>query len=230
MIAMTPRRPPEYRTDRRSPNFDVTEIPVEFAVIHYTAVSAERTLKIFEDPTSKVSSHFVITESGEIFELVPALSAPALRAWHAGRSACVVEGIEWKGFNDHSIGIELVNRNGNLFTYTDAQYSALARCLSALGTQYPALRAPGRIVGHEHISGFRGKADPGLLFDWKRLYAETFGPNASGPDRRALCTPKLADLLTCAVTGNSRAQADPIDDDFWGTISTLLERALSSES
>ena len=75
----------------------------------------------------------------------------------------------WKGFNDFSIGIELVNYNGNVFPYTDQQYEALAQVILHLKSKYSSLKQAKRIVGHEHISGFRGKADHGHLFDWKRF-------------------------------------------------------------
>ena len=54
--------------------------------------------------------------------------------WEAGR--------EWRQFNDFSIGVELVNKNGNLFEYTKKQYHCLTALIGKLKKHYPALENP----------------------------------------------------------------------------------------
>jgi N-acetylmuramoyl-L-alanine amidase len=173
---------------RTSPNHTPVEITVDFVVLHYTATTLDRTLKIFMDPERKASAHLVIDRNGDVYEVVPCLESPALRAWHAGVSRLLVippdastevstptkptDLIE--GFNDRAIGIELVNVNGNVWPYTDAQYTALIACLELLQARYKALQRPSSVVGHEDVAGFRGKADPGRLFDWERLGRAVF--------------------------------------------------------
>ena len=71
-----------------------------------TAAAIERLC----DPASKVSSHYVVDEHGDIIQLVP----EARRAWHAGESS-------WEGVSDinsRSVGIEIVNP-GHSFGYPD---------------------------------------------------------------------------------------------------------------
>lgn len=107
--------------------------------------------------TLRVSAHALIRRDGGIVQFVPL----RLRAWHAGassyegRAAC----------NDFSIGIELEGC-GEL-SYTDAQYTVLARLARAIMAAYPGITGT-RIVGHSDIAPGR-KADPGPTFDWARL-------------------------------------------------------------
>lgn len=159
---------------KRSPNFDAQEISVEFVVLHYTALDLNCTLQHLCDTASKVSAHFVISEQGDIFELVDCLEAPCKRAWHAGQSLFSLDGKTWSAFNDFSVGIELVNLNGNFFYYSKAQYETLFELIRALQQRFPALLSADRILGHEQIAGFRGKCDPGRKFDWHKLFAACY--------------------------------------------------------
>src|SRR5689334_2359783 len=89
-------------TERPSPNFDERKLPISIIVLHYTGmVDAASAIERLTDPTSKVSSHYLIGEDGQVFRPVP----EEKRAWHAGRA-------HWRGIDDvnsASIGIELVN-------------------------------------------------------------------------------------------------------------------------
>ena len=202
-----------------SPNCTKKIIPVEFLVLHYTAVDLERTLAIFQDTQCQVSAHLVVGEDGSVFEMVNCLEGKAYRAWHAGESHWQ----QWQAFNDFSIGIELVNLNGNLFEFTDAQYESLQKVVYQLKKYYPALQHAERVVGHEHIAGFRGKADPGYCFNWERFYRECF-PGQPVPQRKALMPEKLQQSLM------QLARNEPADpkkkQQFWVDISQLSEVAL----
>ena len=147
-----------------SPNCDQKEIFVKFLILHYSSAGLDKTLSIFQDPKSRASAHLVVGEKGEIYEPVFCLKGRCFRAWHAGESRWQTENKTYRGFNDFSIGIELVNKNGNLFEYTKKQYRSLKAILSRLKKHYPALKNPERILGHEHIAGHRGKVDPRTLF------------------------------------------------------------------
>ena len=161
----------------KSPHFDSVPIPVEFLILHYTAQSLQGSLNIFCGEKA-VSCHLLIDEDGKIFELVKSWRGECHRAFHAGKSRRADPENPskiWKSFNRFSIGIELVNWNGNFFPYTEAQYQSLFQAVRHLKTLYSKLRNPHRILGHEHISGRRGKCDPGRLFDWPRLFKEVYG-------------------------------------------------------
>jgi N-acetylmuramoyl-L-alanine amidase len=149
--------------DSPSPNFDERKLPISMIVLHYTGMAdGASALARLRDPEAKVSSHYLITEEGQIARLVD----EDKRAWHAGRS-------HWRGIDDvnsASIGIELVNP-GHEFGYRpfpEAQMAALLPLMAAIVERHGCTR--GNIVGHSDIAPTR-KLDPGELFDWERLAA-----------------------------------------------------------
>lgn len=106
----------------------------------------------------RVSAHFFIRRDGTLIQFVPC----SLRAWHAGMS-------NWQGrecCNDFSIGIELEGTDD--LPFTDAQYATLAPLLQLMKHAYP-IRA---VVGHSDIAPGR-KTDPGPLFAWQRIDAQS---------------------------------------------------------
>lgn len=154
----------------KSPNFSLLEIPVDFLVIHYTACNLSRTLDIFKNTERKVCAHFVIDVDGTVYDLGDFWNGPMLRGAHAGKSHLELDGVKYVNFNQFSIGIELINLNGNLLKYSEEQYGALGKLVSHLQKRFPNLNNPERILGHEHIAHWRGKADPGVLFDWENFF------------------------------------------------------------
>ncbi|WP_419832717.1 N-acetylmuramoyl-L-alanine amidase [Endozoicomonas atrinae] len=200
----------------KTANRDDWLIPVDYLVIHYTAVDLKDTLDIFMNPESCVSSHLVIDTDGEIYELVDCLNGHAYRGWHAGVSEW--EGVQ--GLNDCSIGIELVNYNGNVFPFTEEQYQSLHWVMARFKEHYPNLRNPERVIGHEHIAGFRGKADPGVLFDWSRFYQENY-PTLTAPLRPAVCPKALQESLMQLKESEPESQA--AKSQFWRSVSLLTE-------
>ena len=95
----------------------------------------------------------------------------------------------YERFNNFSIGVELINYNGNLFEYTTKQYQSLKGVLERLKAHYPALQNPNRILGHEHIAGHRGKVDPGHCFDWPLFFKMSY-PDFAPPIRKAILPEK----------------------------------------
>ena len=89
---------------RPSPNHDerACGVATDILLLHYTGMSSTAAaLDRLCDPVARVSSHYVVDESGQITQLVP----EARRAWHAGVSS-------WEGETDNnsrSIGIEIDN-------------------------------------------------------------------------------------------------------------------------
>lgn len=205
-----------------SPNFDDVEITVEFVVIHYTAMNVKSTLAHFKSPHSKVSSHFVISSEGVAYEVVPALKSPAKCAWHAGKSKLKIGKKIWENFNAFSIGIELENLNGNLLPYGAKQYQTLVKILKALVKKYPALNNPQRIIGHEQIAGFRGKADPGYLFNWDKVYRAVF-PGRRYPNRKAVVTAAQQRALSKLLGITSKKYKS--HPQFWPKLNQALENA-----
>lgn len=144
-----------------SPNFDRRKLPITMVVLHYTEMKpVQEALARLCDPASKVSAHYLVTEQGEVIQLV----AEENRAWHAGASY-------WRGHRDvnsASVGIELDHPGhaGGYRGFTDKQFEALVPLLAAIVRDYDIPRA--NVVGHSDVAPGR-KIDPGERFPWDRL-------------------------------------------------------------
>lgn len=145
---------PSVNFDARKPNF---------IVLHHTSDdTVDEALRTLTDPQRRVSAHYLIGRHGNVIQLVE----ESQRAWHAGVSS-------WGGLTDlnsASIGIELDNNGTEPFA--EAQLSALVVLLGEIVARHgiPATN----VLGHGDIAPQR-KADPGVLFPWKRLAEEGFG-------------------------------------------------------
>ena len=205
--------------NHKSPHFLAESIPVEFLVIHYTAQSLKSTLDIFLSKEGQVSSHLIIGKNGELYELVKCWDGVCYKAFHAGKSRWREDKKLWENFNSFSLGIELVNPNGNLFPYAEPQKQTLFKALKHLQTMYPTLKNPHRILGHEHIAGFRGKADPGYFFDWNEFFKENFSTQKP-PQRNSLYSKTKQQTL-------SRILKNPthLEDRIAKKISIILENS-----
>jgi N-acetyl-anhydromuramyl-L-alanine amidase AmpD len=145
----------------KSPNFNERKSNnIEIIVIHYTALdSISNSLKYLCSKKNKVSSHYLISQSGKIYNLV----SEKKRAWHAGQSY-------WRGntdINSISIGIELdyspLNSNNK---FSLSLNSALIFLLKKLLKKYK-IRTE-NVLGHSDIAPYR-KIDPGKHFPWQIL-------------------------------------------------------------
>lgn len=205
-----------------SPNFDDIELNVEFIVIHYTACSLQSTLDIFANKERKVSSHIVVAEDGAVYEVVKCWDKTVNRAWHAGKSIFNDGKKEWRDFNDFSIGIEIVNLNGNVFEYTDEQYEAVINCISHFKERFKSLQNPERIIGHEQIAKSRGKVDPGWKFNWEKIYQACY-PGMTYPKREANLLPALRESTDKLLSNIPESKEKEIQ--FWQTLNTTMEAA-----
>ncbi|MHA7819283.1 MAG: N-acetylmuramoyl-L-alanine amidase [Erythrobacter sp.] len=144
-----------------SPNHNERALPVTMLVLHYTEMKpVETALDKLTDPQAGVSAHYLITEEGEVIQLVSEKN----RAWHAGASY-------WRGIKDvnsASIGIELDHPGhaGGYRPFSEAQFEALVPLVARIVKQYDIPRA--NVVGHSDVAPIR-KIDPGELFPWERL-------------------------------------------------------------
>lgn len=142
-----------------SPNFGDRRDGAEpsLIVLHATAMqNAADALARLCDPEAEVSAHYMISETGEIWQLVE----EAQRAWHAGAGSWGDLG----DINSHSIGIELVNSMTQPFP--EPQMSALEALLSEILRRHKI--TPSRVIAHSDMAPER-KSDPGARFDWRRL-------------------------------------------------------------
>lgn len=151
-----------------SPNFDDRkDVAVDMLVLHYTdMLTTKDAVAQLCDPAAKVSSHYVVGEDGEIYQLVE----EEKRAWHAGESF-------WRGhsnINSRSIGIEISNpgHSNGYRPFPEAQMqSVILLCQGILARHVIPAR---NVVGHSDVAFLR-KKDPGELFDWPRLARAAIG-------------------------------------------------------
>lgn len=164
-------------------------------VLHYTEMKPiETALERLTTEEGGVSAHYLISEEGEVMQLVP----EEKRAWHAGKSF-------WRGITDvnsASIGIELdhpghAEENGGYRPFTDAQFDALLPLVARIVKDYDIPRA--NVVAHSDVAPAR-KVDPGELFPWDRL----------------------ADYGLCLAAPTKLELGDPFDND--GAFMLAMER------
>ena len=145
----------------KSPNFNERKSDkINLIIIHYTALkSVSESIKYLCLKKNKVSSHYLISEIGQIYNLVPEKK----RAWHAGKSY-------WKGvtdINSESIGIELdYSPISSRYEYNEELIFSLIKLLKILIKKYKIQLD--NILGHSDIAPYR-KIDPGEMFPWNIL-------------------------------------------------------------
>ncbi len=143
-----------------SPHYDERKAPISMIVLH--ATHSATLLKalgwfFFCRPPNRISTHYLISRSGIIFQMVP----DDKRAWHAGVS-------RWgsiEDVNSHSIGIEFqCAGKGDVYEpFTKEQIQSGIELCHRLVNRYHI--SPENIVGHEHVAPER-KTDPGSGFPW----------------------------------------------------------------
>ena len=159
---------PDYPAARihASPNHGARARPVSLLILHYTGLPTfQAALDALTNSAGDVSAHYLVDESGGVFQLVP----EARRAWHAGRSF-------WAGetdVNSASIGIEIAHPGFlDPRPYAEAQIAtviALAQDICARR----AIPAEG-VLAHSDVAVSR-KIDPGEFFPWEKLAREGVG-------------------------------------------------------
>jgi N-acetylmuramoyl-L-alanine amidase len=153
----------------QSASFHVRKEPIDTLVLHYTAIDLAASLKVLRN--GAVSVHYVLAEDGTAYRILQ----DAQVGYHAGLST-------WRGrprVNERSIGIEIVNLDGNVHAYPPVQINALIALIKQILAAHPLI-LPGNIVGHSDIAPKR-KVDPGKLFPWKALVDAGLGrwPNGA---------------------------------------------------
>ena len=153
-----------FTTYNYSPNFDLKKRKIKdikFIVFHYTGMKNEKqAIRKLTDSNSKVSSHYLIKNNGEILTLVPELYI----AWHAGIS----QWKKYKSLNVNSIGIEISNPGHNFKykNFSKKQIFAIIKLSRFLKKKYNIKVK--NFLGHSDIAPDR-KIDPGEKFPWKYL-------------------------------------------------------------
>jgi len=136
--------------------------PVTCLILHHTAGSLPSSLEILQgkDPKHKVGVHYVVTDEPKprVIRMVP----ENLAAYHAGKSSWG----KFVGLNQHSIGIEIINYDGNVYPYSEAQASIIFALCDEIIRRHGI--KPWNVLAHSDIAVGR-KVDPGSKFPWAKL-------------------------------------------------------------
>ena len=143
----------------KSDNFDQRKFDISLVIIHFTETKTfTDALNLLTSKERKVSCHYLIDKSGDIFNLVDLDK----RAWHAGESM-------WGNYDDinsRSVGIEIVNSGEIIIeNYTSKQLVPLSDLLIKMLKENDIEN----ILGHSDIAPTR-KIDPGVHFPWQKIY------------------------------------------------------------
>ena len=213
--------------DYPSKNFNLR---IRQIVLHYTVAYFEQALKILDgQTTSQVSSHYLINDHPDvarpdfIYRLVP----ESKRAWHAGVS-------QWgkdTNLNNTSIGIEIVNLDGNVHPYPEEQIEAVIFLVHQLVERYGI--DPVNVVGHSDVAPGR-KIDPGSLFPWKTLYDNGIGAWYDEADVVELRKTITAVPATEEVKADLRAygygvDTTPVADEAYRAVVNAFQRHFAPE-
>lgn len=159
----------------KSPNHNPRGTSIDLILVHHTAGPSLASAVNQFLTNGTTSSHYLVDKDGQIVKMV----ADSMAAWHAGVT-------HWDGkigLNANSIGIEIVNKDGESFS--DLQYTAVIGLIKRLMAAYPHI-LPDRVVGHSDVgtneSGRLGRKSscPGSLFEWTRLEKSGYGMIPSG--------------------------------------------------
>ena len=138
---------------------DLRDSTHNYVVIHSTESEGNPLSVINYFRHTGKSSHFLISRTGVIYQLIPL----EYQASHAGWS--LYHGLTH--FNKFSIGIEFMAGKGQDFT--EAQYHSGLTLIRSLETRYSDLDST-RIVTHAQIAFWRGrKHDPAPIVQIRRL-------------------------------------------------------------
>lgn len=137
-------------------------------VLHHTGAPLPSSLKALEgkEEGRPVGVHYVVTDepSPRVIDMVPESYA----AYHAGKSAWGSK----DGLNQHSIGIEIINLDGNRHPYPADQVELILALCDEIVRRHGI--APVNVVAHSDIAVGR-KIDPGSLFPWRHLAEHGIG-------------------------------------------------------
>jgi N-acetyl-anhydromuramyl-L-alanine amidase AmpD len=156
-----------------SPNYYLGTDPIQAVVLHGTAGQLAGSLGWLLSPKSQVSSNYLVSKAGTIYELVP--WELGRRAWANGIPETYDTSIKWlvdaiiKGKNLNLITVSIEHEAtksemDNRASMTDKQFNSSIE-LTAYILKKAGLKANHQtIIGHNQISGKNKFNCPGVIF------------------------------------------------------------------
>ncbi|MEP6859732.1 MAG: peptidoglycan recognition family protein [Deltaproteobacteria bacterium] len=138
---------------------------IDHIVIHDTEGSFSGSVSWFQDPTARVSAHYIVRSSdGHIDQMVAEKNV----AWH---DAC---------FNTNTIGIEHEGYEASPKQwFTEAMYEKSAALTAYLADKYGIAKEHGPILGHGEAPDCSTHTDPGAGWNWEH-YIELVKAGGAG--------------------------------------------------
>ncbi|CUU02445.1 MAG: N-acetylmuramoyl-L-alanine amidase [Fimbriimonadales bacterium] len=163
--------------------------PIRYVIVHVTQGSYSGTISWFQNPSARVSAHYVLRSSdGEITQMVRHKDI----AWHAGN---------WT-YNTQSIGLEHEGWVNDPRWFTTAMYRSSANLTRYICDQYGIPKTRSYIIGHNEVPGAT-HTDPGPYWDWNYYMSLVAGPNASYAGATFPSTIRPGEQLVAVVRFNN---------------------------
>ena len=148
---------------------EVRKLPVQALILHHTGGNLAGSYEVLQGRKSshRVGIHYLVTDENppRVIAMVPESKV----AYHAGKSGWR----QFDGLNQPSIGIEIINLDGNIHPYPAAQQELVAKLCADILRRHPSI-LPTEVLAHSDIAIGR-KIDPGLLFPWADFAARGIG-------------------------------------------------------
>ena len=148
---------------------EVRKLPVQALILHHTGGNLAGSYDVLQGRKSshRVGIHYLVTDEKppRVIAMVPESKV----AYHAGKSGWR----QFDGLNQPSIGIEIINLDGNIHPYPAAQQELVAKLCADILRRHPSI-LPTEVLAHSDIAIGR-KIDPGLLFPWADFAARGIG-------------------------------------------------------
>ena len=148
---------------------EVRKVPVQALILHHTGGNLAGSYEVLQGRKSshRVGIHYLVTDEKppRVIAMVPESKV----AYHAGKSGWR----QFDGLNQPSIGIEIINLDGNIHPYPAAQQELVAKLCADILRRHPSI-LPTEVLAHSDIAIGR-KIDPGLLFPWADFAARGIG-------------------------------------------------------
>lgn len=127
---------------------------IDRVVIHVVQGSYAVALKVFQDPSHRAATHYVVgAEDGRIAQMVRELDV----AYHAGN----------QDYNERSVGIEHEGFVDRPEDFTEVMYASSAKLTAGICERYAIPVDRDHIIGHHEVPG-ADHTDPGPHWDWDR--------------------------------------------------------------
>ena len=141
---------------------------ISMIVLHATVGGHASSLAWLTNPQSGVSTHYLISKTAHIDQLVP----DARAAWHAGKSRWF--NLDSDDIQRQSIGIELVNNNTGHDPYPAVQLDALLWLSRMLVSECRII--PDMVTRHLDIAIPKGRKTDPAGFPWLKFKSDLYAP------------------------------------------------------